>query len=201
MQYTLGLALLDFLPVSAFLIGALFLTKLSISRQAKAQTWLFMAGGLMVFLGGFLKATWKLLYTLNIADLQLLSQLQFVMVAPGFLMMFIAVLQFTKKQIKTEKAIPAIAVWKIPLLAVMTLSCIGMHGVLVYVAFRKGLKLAGILFILATLCVFAMSGMASGSEQTVLAQWIEEIINSIGQSAFAIGSILFYKRLSLKEGV
>jgi hypothetical protein len=43
------------------------------------------------------------------------------------------------------------------------------------------------------LCMLGMSGMASGSEQTVAVQWIEEIMNSIGQISFALACWLLYK--------
>ena len=151
-----------------------------------------MAGTLLVFAGGFLKASWKLIYTLDIADIQWMSQIQFVLLAPGFLAMLVALIYLTRKQ-KAENLLPAIAVWKIPLLATMTLCSLGAHGILTYVSFQKKNRLAAALFIVAVLCMLGMSGMASGSEQTVTTQWIEEGMNSFGQISFAVGSYLLYK--------
>jgi hypothetical protein len=96
-------------------------------------------------------------------------------------------------------SVMAIAVWKIPLLAVMTICSLGAQGILVYISFQKKAKLAAAFFILAILCMLGMSGMASGSEQTVATQWIEESINSIGQIGFALGSYLLYRRCQTEE--
>jgi hypothetical protein len=49
--------------------------------------------------------------------------------------------------------------------------------------------------------MLGMSGMASGSEQTVATQWIEESMNSMGQIAFAVGSYLLYKVFALEAEV
>ena len=82
----------------------------------------------------------------------------------------------------------AIAVWKIPFLAVMTIASLAAQGILASIAFRKRNRIAGAMFISAIICMLAMAGMASGVEQTVAMQWIEEVINTIGQVAFAFGS-------------
>lgn len=196
MEYTLGLSLLDFVPTIAFLVGAYFLVKISLKFRGTPCGRMMMAGTLLVFAGGFLKASWKLLYTLDIADLWLLSELQFVFLSIGFLGMLVAVIMLSRslKVSASGGSVMAIAVWKIPLLAVMTLCSLGAQGILVYISFQKKAKLAAAFFILAVLCMLGMSGMASGSEQTVATQWIEESINSIGQIGFALGSYLLYKR-------
>jgi hypothetical protein len=85
------------------------------------------------------------------------------------------------------------AAWKIPLLAVMTLSSLGAQGILTYISFKRKARLAAYLFIVAVLCMLGMSGMASGSEQTVAVQWIEESMNASGQLAFAAACWLLYR--------
>ncbi len=85
------------------------------------------------------------------------------------------------------------AAWKIPFLAVMTISSIGTNGILTWYAFRKRLRLAGWLFIVTVLCLFAMSGIASGDEMSIFTQWVAQSINLTGQSAFALGSYLLLK--------
>lgn len=201
MEYTLGLSLLDFVPTIAFLVGAYFLVKISLQHRGTACGRMMMAGTLLVFAGGFLKASWKLLYTLQIADLRLLSELQFVLLSIGFLGMLVAVILLSRslKASAGGGSVMAIAVWKIPLLAVMTICSLGAQGILAYISFQKKTKLAGAFFILAILCMLGMSGMASGSEQTVATQWIEESINSIGQIGFALGSYLLYKKCQTED--
>jgi hypothetical protein len=195
MEYTLGLALLDFVPIFAFLVGAYFLVRIVLISRGKPCGRMMMAGTLLVFSGGFFKATWKLLFSLGIADIQILSQVQFVLLAPGFLAMLVAVslLSRSMKSGTFGEGVMAIAAWKIPLLAVMTLASLGAQGILTYICFQKKARLAAAMYIVAVLCMLAMSGMASSSEQTVAAQWIEESINSVGQIAFAAGSYLLYR--------
>jgi hypothetical protein len=156
---------------------------------------MMMAGTGLIFLGGFLKASWKLLYTLEIADITLMSEAQIILLSIGFTGMLVAVIIIArgKKRDQTLEPMVAIAAWKIPFLAVMTLASLGAQGILTYVSFKKKNRLAASLFIVAVLCMLGMSGMASGSEQTVATQWIEESINSVGQISLAVGSYLLYK--------
>lgn len=194
MEYTLGLALTDYIPNIAFLIGSLFLVRTVLLARGKPCSRMCMAGSFLVFSGGILKATWKLVYTLGIADLQWMSQIQFILLAPGFLALLVtAILLARAKPLKAPAITLAIAPWKIPLLAIMTLSSLGAQGILTYVSFKRKVPLAASFFIVAVLCMLGMSGMASGSDQTVATQWIEEIMNSVGQISFAVACWLLYR--------
>ncbi len=67
--YPVSLALFDFIPTLAFLTGAFYLVRTGVLCRGKPCGRMVMAGGLLVFLGGFFKATWKLLYTTGVADI------------------------------------------------------------------------------------------------------------------------------------
>jgi hypothetical protein len=190
--YPISLALFDFIPTFAFLIGAFHLVRIAIMQRGSACGRMAMAGSLLIFLGGFLKAGWKLLYAANIADVQWMSQLQFILVAPGFLALLVTAILTARGKKKAAMPIMAIAVWKIPLLAIMTLSSMGAQGILAYMAFQRHARLAAVGFIIAFLCLVGMGAMASG-EQTLARQWIEEGINTIGQLGFMLGSILLHQ--------
>jgi hypothetical protein len=194
MEYTLGLALTDYIPNIAFLIGSLFLVRTVLLARGKPCSRMCMAGSFLVFSGGLLKATWKLIFTIGVADIQWMSQIQFILLAPGFLALLVtAILLARAKPFKAPAITMAIAAWKIPLLAIMTLSSLGAQGILTYISFNRKARLAATLFIVAVLCMLGMSGMASGSEQTVATQWIEEIMNSVGQISFAVACWLLYR--------
>jgi hypothetical protein len=188
---SLSFALVDFIPSITFAVGAYFLIKLVLRECGKSCTYLMITGSTLIFLAGFFKATWKLLYVTNTADVRLLSEMQFALLAPGFLLMLIGIVLFSRSGKVTSPPLLAMAPWKIPLLAVMVLCSLGTHGILTYISFRRHLKLAAVGFIVAFICVLGMGGMASG-EQTVMMQWIEESINSIGQIGFGIGCYLLY---------
>jgi len=70
--HSLGLVLLDFVPNLAFLVGAYFLVRWVKLTSSRLSVVAMIAGSALVFLGGTLKATWKLLYTLGIGDFWLL---------------------------------------------------------------------------------------------------------------------------------
>jgi len=191
--YPLSIAIFDFVPVFMFLVGAFFLTRIAIQQRSTACGRMVMAGALLIFLGGLLKAIWKLLYTVNIADIQWMSQIQFILVAPGFVALLVVAILIARGRRKS-KATPllAIAVWKIPLLAIMTLASMGANGILTYISFRRGARLAGAAFVVAFLALVGMGAMASG-EQTLARQWIEESMNTVGQLGFMLGSIWLYQ--------
>jgi len=195
--YPLSLALFDFIPVTMFLIGAYFLMRIAIMQRGNQCGRMVMAGALLIFLGGFLKATWKLLYAAEVADIQWMSQIQFILVAPGFVALLVAAILIARGRKKTGgTTLLAILPWKIPFLALMTLASMGANGILTYISFKRGAKLAAVGFILAFLCLVGMGAMASG-EQTLAKQWIEESINALGQLGFMLGSILLYQKFKL----
>lgn len=196
--YPLALALFDFVPVAFFLIGAIFLVRISMHICGLHCGRLAILGSLLIFLGGFLKAIWKLLFTIGVGDFQLLSESQFPLVAPGFLILLIAVIMMARSDRETRSNKPSpmllMATWKIPFLIVMTLTSMGVQGILTYVSFQRNAKLAAIGFIVAFLGLVGMGALASG-EQTLARQWIEQSVNTVGQLGFMVGSILLHQHI------
>ena len=147
MEYSIGLCLLDFVPNLAFLVGAYFLVRTAQLVQGRLCARMMMGGALLVFLGGTLKAIWKLLYTTGVGDLRICSEAQFVLLAPGFLGLLLSAIMLARRgRQDTAGGGPVVlgmAAWKIPFLIVMTLCSIGAYGVLTTVAFRRGARLAG----------------------------------------------------------
>jgi hypothetical protein len=192
--YPVSLALVDFLPNIAFLVGAYFLVKTARMCSGTHVGRMLMGGTLLVFLGGFLKATWKLLYAAEIADIQWMSQIQFILLGFGFLAVCVTVIYMVRKSKKPVKGgiVLGMAIWKLPFLFLMTLTSIGAEGILAYIAFRRGEKLAGAAFAVGVMGLLAMGSLAS-AEQTIAMQWIEESINTVGNCGFMLGSILLHR--------
>lgn len=192
--YPISLALVDFLPNLAFLIGAFFLVKTSYLCRGTRCARMLMAGTLLVFLGGFLKATWKLLYAAQIADIQWMSQAQFILLGVGFLAMSVSVILMARQRRALAQGgiVLAMAPWKIPFLFLMTVTSLGANGILAYIAYRRHLRPAAVGFVISVLGILAMGALASG-EQTVPMQWIEETINTLGQTGFMVGSVLLHR--------
>jgi hypothetical protein len=189
----LCLALFDFVPNLAFLFGAYYLAKIVFLVRGKACGGLTVVGTALIFLGGILQAIWKLLYVTETADLRLMSNLQFILLAPGFLMVLIAVILLIRKSTKKD-ILPVIfmAAWKLPFLIIMAITSLAAHGLLTFISIRRRSYWAASGFGIAFICLLGMSGMAGG-DQTIPQQWVEESVNAIGQTSFALGSYLLYQ--------
>lgn len=194
-ESSLALCLLDCVPNLGFLIGGYFLVRLVRLTGRRFVTGLMAGGVAFVFAGGALQLTWKVVYTLLLlGDPRFLSDLQFVLLAPGFLMMLLsAILVLKTDRSRHLLVVAAMAPWKIPFLAVMTVCSLGLYGVLTLMSFRWRARMAGAMFVVAAITILAMARLAGG-EQTVARQWTEESINSVGQLTFATGSYLLYRR-------
>lgn len=193
-NYSLGLAVFDFLPTIAFLVGAFFLVRIGrVCRGSKCGR-MVMAGGLLIFLGGFLKALWKTLFVTGVADIQWMSQGQFVFTSTGFLAICVAMIYMVRgsKLPASTAALPAMAVWKIPFLFVLTVCSLGAEGILAYIAFKRKAYVAAAGFVIGVLVILAMA-MLSSATQSLTMQWVEEITNTLGQMGFMTGCILLYR--------
>lgn len=82
-QYSLAVALFDFLPVAAC-AGALAGLAAGIAARRPALASLAWTGAVLVPVGGVCKASWKLLIALGEPPLAWLENLLFVAMAPGF---------------------------------------------------------------------------------------------------------------------
>jgi len=188
-----SLAVFDFVPTIAFLAGGIYLVRVSQMVCGAKCSRLCLAGVVLIFLGGFLKASSKLLTITGIADAQPVGELQFIFAAPGFFLLMLVAIRIARRG-RPAQPLPlmAMAVWKIPLLAIMTLSSMALNGILTYVCFQRRQRGAAFAFIVAFLCLVGMGAMASG-EQTLARQWTEESVNAAGQIAFLLGTLLLHR--------
>lgn len=130
---------------------------------------------------------------LNVGNFSWMSQGQFIFMALGYSVMLLPTISLiAATKVVKGATLSAMAVWKIPFLAVMTLASIGTYGILTIVSFRRRQPLAALGFIIALLGVLLMGGMAS-QEQTLTMQWIEQSINAFANLGFALGSFLLFK--------
>ena len=116
-QYSLELSLFDFVPNLAFLVGAFFLVRSAHLARGRRCAWLVAGGSLLIVLGGTLKATWKLLCTIGVGDLCLLSDVQFVLLAPGFFLLLAGVVVLARGERRVagvggQPGLPALVAWK-----------------------------------------------------------------------------------------
>lgn len=198
--YPISLALLDFVPTFFFLTGAFFLARtVSICLGTPAAR-SFAVGAGLVFLGGFLKACWKLLYSTQLADIRWMSDAQFIFLGIGFSIIFVIVFQMLgKSKASLAAAMPLLgmASWKMPFLFLLVAASLGAEGILAYLAFRRNLRLAAAGFIMGILGILLM-GAFSGAEQSVSMQWTAETVNTLGQGGFMLGCLLFHRDVNAR---
>ena len=196
-EYSIALALVDFIPTIFFPIGAYFFQKFFKKQNNVKSQILWIIGGFLVFIGGFFKAIWKLNMAITQNDILFLSDSLFVFQSIGFTCLFIGTLLFIisqskKTNIPKSTPLTALAVWKIPFMAIQTLTCIGTYGLLIHYAFKKKNKKGAFLLIISVIIIFLMVGFSS-SDMSISIQWIAEIINTLGQLSFLLAGITFTK--------
>jgi hypothetical protein len=223
MQYTLSLALVDFLPVTFTAIGFYFLYRM-ITHVNVAQGKVAALGAVLVVMGGLLKAIWKTIMasTGGATNIVWMDDGLFAWMAPGYVFLAWSVWQ-TVRSVRGQKTFhiwlaPAVIAvltlgfayylfasqsdrWKLILLIVMVLATVITSVLLIVFAFRGKMTLAGMLFIINIVCVFILSDMARIPEQTITLQWIEESINTISWLCFAISTKKIYEYTHANFGV
>ncbi len=196
-DFTIAMALVDYIPVLFFGIGAVILQRDLYNKMSKGAFALFAAGTINVFAAGALKATYKLLYAAGVCDFESLNAMFFPVQSIGFLLAgigIIAVLCF-KQEKKTAVLAAAPAVYSGTFLfvglMVAGLGC--MDAGLSYLAAKLKKKSAIALFLLSFICSLCMGYLSSRDFAQASMNWIAEGVNVVGQGAFLGGVCLLHK--------
>lgn len=197
-EYTLSLALFDYVPVALSGLGMILLARWLQSSAALLGTGLIIAGGLS-------KATWKLLVVVTGVDHVWLANLLFILLAPGFLL--VAGATFSRLAGKPEirawmtggalaalslataaylaNSQPDARTWVYVLLGMTSLATIGLGGRLIAYGLGRKQRLAALLVVVNLAGVFTLSYLAR-LEQTAALQWIEEGLNTVTHGALTL---------------
>jgi hypothetical protein len=225
MEYTLSLALVDFLPVGFTAIGLYFIYRM-VAHINALQGSVAALGAILTVSGGFFKALWKLLMAISggTLDINWMEDGLFVFMAPGYTLLAWSVWQ-TVRSVQGKKTFnawlapvimiaiifagsyylytsnPASPAWERVLLSVMVLATVITGILLIVFGFRQRLPLAGWLFIINLLGIFLLNGLARIDEQTIALQWIEESINTVSWLSFAVAAKKVYENTRENFGV
>jgi hypothetical protein len=208
--YTLGLALEDFLPVIFSSIGLYFVSRMVKNVNPRLGQ-MATIGWILVTIGGFLKATWKLTMALTNSQTNIawFDKGMFMWMSVGFTLLafalwFVSEIRSGKRQPNRIWLGPAIVLglsfaailftgfpdltintWRFILLGVMTIGNVVMVILLIQQARYNNLNKMAWLFLVNIVIVFVLSGLARIPEQTIPLQWTEQLLNTFGQGAFA----------------
>ena len=208
--YTLGLALEDFIPVLFSSIGLYFVSRMVKNVNARLGK-MATIGFVLVSIGGFLKATWKLTMALTNAQTNIawFDKGMFMWMSVGFTLLafalwFMSEIRSGKRQLGRIWLGPSIVLglslvailftgfpdltvntWRFILLGVMTIGNVVMVVLLIQLARYNNLNKMAWLFLANIVIVFVLSGLARMPDQSIPLQWTEQLLNTFGQGAFA----------------
>ena len=156
---------------------------------------LLAAGCVNVFLAGFCKATWKLLYAANICDFQPLEQMFLPVNSLGLLfvgMALIGMLCFKRKGAMLSAA-PVVFTGSMVFIMMMVVGLGGLCAGLSVLAVKMKKGKTMILFILSFVFAMAMGYMSSQDSTLAWVNWAEQSINTVSQLCLMVGVIVLHK--------
>ena len=198
-NFTVPMALMDFVPVAFFGIAAFFLQRDLYNKMSRSHFALFAAGTINIFAAGFLKALWKLLYAAGICDFQALNTMFLPVQSIGFLLAGIGIaLMLTNQRSVVLTAAPAVFSGSVVFILMMVLGLGSICAVLSILAVKMKKKTAMILFVLSFLASMGMGAMSGQDSTQAWVNWTEQTINCVGQGLLMWG-VLILHRAGLKE--
>ena len=193
-HFTVPMALMDYVPVLFFAVTAVLLLGDLHSKMSKGTYALFAAGCVNVFLAGFCKATWKLLYAANICNFVALEEMFMPVNSIGLLFVGISLVgMVTWGRKKVMLAAPVVVTSSLPFIAMMVLGLGGMCAGLSIVAVKMKKAPTMVLFILSFVCAMAMGYMSSRDSTFSWVNWVEQSINTVSQLCLMLGTISLHK--------
>ena len=109
MEFSVPMALVDYIPVAFFAIAAVILMRDLYHLMSKGAFAIFSAGLLNVIIAGTLKATYKLLYAAGICDFAAMNDMFFPVQSIGFLLAGLGILAMVCCNQKEKTAMLAVA--------------------------------------------------------------------------------------------
>ena len=199
-NFTIPMALMDFVPVIFFGISAALLLRDLHNKMTPGIYALFAAGSVNVFLAGFCKALWKLLYAANICDFKALEEMFMPVNSLGLLFTGVAlvIMVVHKPRGALYSAAPVAFVSSLPFIIMMVVGLGGMCAALSVVAakMKKGKVVS--LFVLSFVCAMAMGYMSGQDSTQAWVNWAEQSINTVSQLCLMLGVIALH-RAGLQE--
>ena len=194
------MALMDFVPVIFFGVTAVILLRDLYNKMFKGAYALLAAGSVNVFLAGFCKALWKLLYAANICNFVALEEMFMPVNSLGLLFVGLSLIGMLcwKKKSGMLSVAPPVFASSMPFIMMMVVGlgglCVGLS--VVAAKMKKGAVMT--LFILSFVCAMAMGYMSSQDSTQSWVNWVEQSINCVSQGCLMAGVLLLHKA-GLKE--
>ena len=194
------MALMDYVPVIFFGITAVILLRDLYNKMVKGAYALLAAGSVNVFLAGFCKATWKLLYAANICDFVALEEMFMPVNSLGLLFVGLSLtgmMAWKRKRVMLSVT-PVAFTSSMPFIMLMVVGLGGMCASLSILSVKMKKGAVMILFILSFVCTMAMGYMSSQDSTQAWVNWVEQSINTVSQGCLMLG-VIFLHKFGLKD--
>ncbi len=194
-NFTIPMALMDFVPVIFFGVTAVILLRDLYNKMSGGVYALLAAGSVNVFLAGFCKALWKLLYAANICNFVALEEMFMPVNSLGLLFVGLSliVMLCQKKKTVMLSVAPPVFASSLPFIMMMVMGLGGLCAGLSVVAVKMKKAPVMILFILSFVCAMAMGYMSSRDSTLAWVNWAEQSINTVSQLCLMLGVIALHK--------
>ena len=194
-DFSISMALVDFIPVILFAAAAVILLRDLYNKMSKGVYALFSAGCVNVFMAGFCKATWKLLYAANICDFTPLEQMFLPVNSLGLLFVGVSLILMVtaKKKTATLSAAPVAFGGSMVFIMMMVVGLGGLCAGLSVLAAKMKKKWTIVLFVLSFVCAMGMGYMSSQDSSLAWVNWVEQSINTVSQLCLMLGVIALHK--------
>ena len=195
---TVEMALVDCVPVVLFLVAAVILQRDLYDRLPKGAYSLVAAGSIMAFLGGFMKALWKLLYATGVADYVLLDHALFTLQGPGFLLFFLGLTGLFWKGEKggasalAAGAAPAATTTSIPFIVMQVIGLGGAQVLLAAWGARQGKRLVPVAYALAFVLMLGMGYLGAKFDDSSSMHWVAQLTNTLSMACFLWGTLMLH---------
>ena len=220
-NYTLSLALFDYVPVIAAAIGFFLICRYCAIVGHSTGAWVVFIP-LLAVTGGFLKASWKTILVLTGNNVQWMSDQLFFFLASSYLVLATLVIKSLGAERRGRAlrddwwripAAVAVAVvstafllkqgfeqryWAFFLLGILSICNLVFAIRLIAHSFAHRNWLSGGLFIV-NLVAYALVALARLPQQDLMLQWIEESLNVVAASAFAVAAWHLLKKANAIE--
>lgn len=193
-EFSVPMALVDFIPVFFFGIASILLIKYFTKEMNKTQYALFSCGTINVFVAGFLKATYKLLYAANVCDFEALNKMFFPVQSIGFLLAGVGMISYILKN-KTiyMLSVPPVFSGTFVFVGFMCGGLLLLDVALCIIAKRMKKTWLIVIFIISFICSLGMGYLSSKNFTEAAMNWIAEGVNIVGQGALLAGVLLLKK--------
>lgn len=194
MDFTIGMALVDYIPVAFFVAAAVILMRDLYCKMSKGAFALFSSGTVMITVAGALKATWKLLYAAGVCNFEALNKMFFPSQSIGFLLAGVGILLMLTSG-KREKlySVPPVFSGTFVFVGLMVAGLGVLDTVLCILAVKMKKPWLIAIFALSFICSLGMGYLSSKDFAEAAMNWIAEGVNVVGQGSLLLGVYMLHK--------